>query len=705
MAKDKQPGKQPEKHNQNVPSDQQTDNEAQIQEQLAHYTDIAQQLYSSQSYQQAEEAIAPINEMTEEDQLTFLNALSRERNSDAASVLLAINTLTQQKQVRKEARRALIRLESMNIYSQWEPPQMPSLIESLNMLSPELTGINGIDTFIPTPDDIEDTDEEDFEDFEDEDLDDTFISEFIKEWGNQNYEEAYDLLAVNSPLRSGLDKDAWVALRQQWAEQAKPEGVKVTVGYRYETEEELENAPDTEDESTQELDAFWSLVYQETPLDSSLPELPQASLSYPLTGRHWFWASYTLTQDDEGGEFFIHHLTDKVAESLQFSDDELNKRIDEIADELKTLPVFKLFAALEGTDEDTDESDEDEDIEDEELGDEEADEDEDEDEEDWDEDEDAGTMEEQLEEAFWFSLQATYYAEALIAHHPQELSNYERAFPKAAAIQDDERFAAYAALITKNIPEERNTGLQLQASVWFKMFNAVIDEEEEQNTQLAERTEQVLRESLAVNKNASDYTSLAQFLVARDERLDEAEQLYQQALAVAEDSETRAIIESGFADIAHSRQDPQDALVHLQRAAELDPNQENIWYKLGDTYQELDQTKRAEESFIRSTEVEPENENGFAALASLWTEQGKTKETIKLLEKGLDSNPDSATLRGLMAIQYIDQHQYQKADQLLQEAEELDPDAEIIQLARQVLAAIQMQQQEKNSKSNKRKKR
>jgi len=103
---------------------------ARVQEVLEHYQQIAGNLHTSADQKQAEAALTEINNMTEGAQMTLLKALSKERHSDAADVLSAINELSPMKNVRKEARRSLIHLQEAKIYPQWNPPvQQPLAIQ------------------------------------------------------------------------------------------------------------------------------------------------------------------------------------------------------------------------------------------------------------------------------------------------------------------------------------------------------------------------------------------------------------------------------------------------------------------------------------------------------------------------------------------------------------------------------------------------
>ena len=107
----------------------QEDNER-AQQVLEHYRQIAGNLHTSVDQKQAEAALTEINNMSEAAQMALLMALAKERHSDAADVLSAINVLSPLKSVRKEARRSLIRLQEAKIYPQWNPPiQQPVSIQ------------------------------------------------------------------------------------------------------------------------------------------------------------------------------------------------------------------------------------------------------------------------------------------------------------------------------------------------------------------------------------------------------------------------------------------------------------------------------------------------------------------------------------------------------------------------------------------------
>jgi tetratricopeptide (TPR) repeat protein len=103
------------------------DAQAQSQQVFEHYHEVADKVRASVERQAAEGALGEINDLSEAAQFALLKSLAREKSLDAADVLLAINELSPQKSVRKEAKRALIQLASAKVYPQWKPPVEQSL--------------------------------------------------------------------------------------------------------------------------------------------------------------------------------------------------------------------------------------------------------------------------------------------------------------------------------------------------------------------------------------------------------------------------------------------------------------------------------------------------------------------------------------------------------------------------------------------------
>jgi tetratricopeptide (TPR) repeat protein len=97
----------------------------QLEHLLEQRHEIAEELHNSTSRAQAETALTELTSIDETAQMALLKALAKQQDSDAADILLAINELTPNKAIRKEARRALIQLAGAKIYPSWTPEPEP----------------------------------------------------------------------------------------------------------------------------------------------------------------------------------------------------------------------------------------------------------------------------------------------------------------------------------------------------------------------------------------------------------------------------------------------------------------------------------------------------------------------------------------------------------------------------------------------------
>src|SRR2546428_995048 len=152
---------------------------AQAQQVFEHYHEIAQKLRRSTNQQEAEAALTEIDNVSEAAQMALLKLLAKEQHIDAADVLNAVYELSSIKNVRKEARRALIRLEEARIYPRWSTPveraSRFSIVDAPPPPSrePLLRNMGPMDVVI----------------------------NFVEEWVDGNFDTAYELLASDSSVR------------------------------------------------------------------------------------------------------------------------------------------------------------------------------------------------------------------------------------------------------------------------------------------------------------------------------------------------------------------------------------------------------------------------------------------------------------------------------------------------------------------------
>src|SRR5438445_152783 len=109
---------------------------AQLKHSIKQFHRIADKLHASTNKEETEAALSEINNLGEATQAALLKALSKEHESDAADIALALNELSPNKSVRKEARRTLIRMEEARLYPQWKPPVVRTPVASIPVSHP-----------------------------------------------------------------------------------------------------------------------------------------------------------------------------------------------------------------------------------------------------------------------------------------------------------------------------------------------------------------------------------------------------------------------------------------------------------------------------------------------------------------------------------------------------------------------------------------
>src|SRR5260221_4410940 len=401
----------------------------QVQHQLAQYHQLAQSLHSSSNQAEAEEQLHVINGLAEASQVSLLKALSKERDSDAADVVVALNELSPLKSIRKEARRSLIRLEEVKIYPGWKPPvaQTPGLqlvsnpprfwkgyvtlareegevqlvlcweqgyeyseirmmiflldfweqglkefilentnrrnvdaqLQGLRSRLPDITladctlaegrrlieealAVNKWRGTTPHKEyrhhlptikqlilDAEDVGEDRGLTFINPRLDaDEVVGTFVGGWALGDYGLNYDMLTPASRLRARLERDQGIERHHALCNEAKP--TRFELGFIREREASapalwLPSSISKNTGTRKEIEVGWQAELNVTPLSGTLPEMPVGTVVYKETGRHWFWTSYTLAQED--CVWRIQQMSDDGAKAQGLPIAELQKRL------------------------------------------------------------------------------------------------------------------------------------------------------------------------------------------------------------------------------------------------------------------------------------------------------------------------------------------------------------------------------------------
>ena len=116
------------------------------------------------------------------------------------------------------------------------------------------------------------------------------------------------------------------------------------------------------------------------------------------------------------------------------------------------------------------------------------------------------------------------------------------------------------------------------------------------------------------------------------------------------------------------------ALIQLQRARELAPDDGSVYLLLGMTYQDMSQYDGAEESFRKAIEIQPDLLEAQQSLGLLLIRQRKHKEAIPFLRKIYEADPTNLLASRSLSTAYMLTHRYIEAIEIIEKSISIYPD-------------------------------
>lgn len=713
----------------------------QIEQQLAHCTQIAHTLQASTAQEEVASALAPFNALAEKMQLALLKALAKENTQEAADVLAAINVFGINKEARKEARRSLIRLEATKVYPQWTPPSTQVSVLGVKTAHPPrfwrgcvtqareqgevtvlLTWEQGydyedvravmlvfnywhegvkdawveivgkrrakelLDEFSSRSPDVAAIDctlaegkrlleealsvntwrgtmpHKDYRSHlpiieglilraieSGEDRGQSFIApqltaeevaaNFIGAWSLGDYALTYDLLSRDNALTEGLSRDEWIARHRAWANEALPARVELDFIREREARQSALWLPTTlsnRSSSRKEIEIGWSVELTETPLGGTLREMPMGTAVNKETGRHWFWTSYILVQEEE--QWRIQRFADEGASVQGLAIPELQQRVQKFAQEIEEN------AQKYNKD-----------------------------------------VQQFLAEVPWRLVQRLHYSDALITRLPLDRQVCEEAYNSAVMLGHPERTMVYLERMADRFLEYRaDTLRRLGATQITYAYSDRVQQMPDRQQRFLTLGEETLRAAIELDQAPAGYILLAELYLSM-QRNDEAEVELQKALALQPGPGDEASIEAGLGNVAMRRGRTEEALPHFQRVAALDATYSGIWFNIGFAHRLLERYQDAEAAYQRALQLDPQDIRVYAELIAINMQRGD-KQTARLFaEQGVQANPDAAELHALLASVLFEMGDQLNAQRALEKAESIDPEAEMVRHVRQYI--------------------
>jgi len=391
------------------------------------------------------------------------------------------------------------------------------------------------------------------------------------------------------------------------------------------------------------IEMNWSLELTDTQLSGTLPEMPMGTTVYKETGRHWFWTTISLEQ--EQGEWRIARMKDEGIALQGLPIEELRRRVQE-HDEA-TRKIMSTYRP-----------------------------------------DDPGAAQ-FFEEIIWRTWKVLSIDDALLAKNPLDKAIYEDAYGRAMSIRAVERAAVYAGEIVRRFPNDLDSMVALQR---LAVIEIALSERfaslglAEKARHFMELGEPRLRTSLN-EQEPLGYVLLAEVLMNRGE-FDEAEKQLLIARELTTDPEQKAEVEYNLANLAINREHFPEAQDYLERLATISPNYPSIWYGLALVHRRQGHIEEAERYYRRALEMNPTDVRAYADLGAIFVDQGKFDQARDLLVQGIRALPQSALLRALMAMVYVQKKDRRRAQEYLSEAERLDPNLDVVQAVREIVKKL-----------------
>jgi tetratricopeptide (TPR) repeat protein len=720
------------------------DENAQIQHLLENYQQIAQALRQSSDQAQIESALSAINALSEAAQVTLLKAFAKENNTDVADILIAVNTVSTQKEARKEARRSLIRLEGSKVYPQWVPPVVAAPLVQVNVEQPP---------------------------------------RFWKGLVSQTREEGQVQLLLS--WEQGYDyKDVRlvVLLLDYWNDGIKD--INVEISSKHHVEEHIHDMREkfpaplvdcTLAEGKRMLEEAlsvnaWrgttphkdyrnreqllnSLILEANTLGQDRnhtfinPELTEIEVTVNFIGA-WSMGDYALAYDlltngnsvreglsrtewierrrawsDEAHpirmELGFAHERVQSQSALWLPTSVTNRQGVRKEIELgwsleltetplgATLPEMPLGTAMNKMtgrhwfwtaytlvreqsmwriQSLSDEGASVQSLSVNEL------------QKRIKEYEDAvqealkkryTDQQEAIEELAWRITQLLHFSDALLVHLPLDRTIYEQAYGRSVGAGNPERSLVYLERMAQRFPEQRGATLRtLGATQLTQAYNDANRDLEARAEEFAALAEKNLREAVTLDNIATSHLLLAEMLLSTD-RNDEAEAEFLQASSLSPNSEEEAALEAGMGNLAMRRGQLEEAIPHYERVIQLDPEYTGIWFNIGFAHRHLEHLDEALEAYKSAVQHEPEDMRTYSEMTAIYMNKGDKQQARAIIEQGVRTNPDSAHLHALFASVLSTLDDQQAAQRELAEAEAIDPNIEIVARVRQQLQATQ----------------
>jgi tetratricopeptide (TPR) repeat protein len=208
---------------------------------------------------------------------------------------------------------------------------------------------------------------------------------------------------------------------------------------------------------------------------------------------------------------------------------------------------------------------------------------------------------------------------------------------------------------------------RLLARIYIRSLGDLTNSSEQQQTITA--TIAQLREIVRLDASDNESTLWLARLLRLDNQDDQAEQVLRALLA--KDPQNKGAAEQ-LSQVFLDHNNPQEAISLLESFVQRSPSGD-LYDRLGDAYQQLQQPAKSEEAYRHAVAIEPDQTEHRRHLAQSFYEHGKYTDALAEYQRLAELEPDSANNHLRISEIYRRLHQFDKAEEQILVAKKMAP--------------------------------
>jgi tetratricopeptide (TPR) repeat protein len=296
-----------------------------------------------------------------------------------------------------------------------------------------------------------------------------------------------------------------------------------------------------------------------------------------------------------------------------------------------------------------------------------------------------------VEEMSWRLTQLLHYSDALIALLPLDYTITEEAYSRAVLTGNSERMLVYLERLAQRFQQNRADVLRRLGSTMAEMAFRYVDQNmAERQAHFLARAVEILQEAATLDNSTLSHALLGELFMSQEHNEEaEGEFLKAQALlpTLQSDRGLEASVEAGLGNVAMRFKRIEDAIPHFQRVAAIDPHYTGVWFSLGFANRLLGYFEEAEKHYLQGLQVEPNDIRIYSELTAIYMNHSEQEKARTIMDQAVRINPDSAELHALFASVLFEIGDRRGAQRQLETAEQINPHADLVESVRQHISS------------------